>query len=857
MAVRTPRAERRALVAALAVAALAVPSAFAAGTADDRDGDGVVNAVDVDDDNDLVADVDEGDGDTDGDGVPNVFDVDADNDGVPDLYEALPDLALAARLDADGDGRLDGSVELGENGLADAVEPTPESGVSIGGRLDGDGDAVPDQLDLDSDNDGLVDLVEAGGADADGDGRVDRYRDLDADGRDDQLALFPILPDDTDADGTPDSRDLDSDGDGASDRLESSGEDVDSDGVVDRFADADGDGLDDRIAARPVEPRDSGGDARPDHLDAAIVGDESAVPTPGVDPGSGPGSDPDPEPDPDPDPDPGSDPIPVPGPDPDTTEPDPSADAIRPVVGRDGHPLGGCSIGGAGNGFAAFPPVLWLLAALALRRRRRVAAAVSAFAVALLAGCAGTASEPRAGVGLGASRLDPELDGTGLSSASRSDTSVLLFAGVALGPTLDAELRVADLGEVELDDGRAIGYRTLDVGVLAHRVVGRARPFLRAGVGTLLNDGVEVERRNAAHLLLGAGVDVALAPRWSLRLEASGHDADVVQGGIGLLHRFGGRPSRLPSEPLARAESDAVETRSEPAPEPPAERASDTLSGPEAEPPESLAERAPESPPEPDGSLAARAPEPLSAAEPEPLAERVPESPPEPDESLAESASASPPVSAPEPLAELDVEPLAEPMPAPADGSLVAPAATAGTTPVPDTAVRPLAGSGQTTAEASSGTDAPPESGEGLLVEPIDAAATAPARGAELLVDPFPGTPASASESTRERRADAPMPFDATGYDIRFAPGSERLSEESSATIELLARALADSPALELAIVARAAPGDAQADLLSRRRALVVVRALGEAGVDVSRLRPEISPGDGEERVDTVELISR
>ncbi|MEM8860675.1 MAG: thrombospondin type 3 repeat-containing protein [Chloroflexota bacterium] len=55
----------------------------------DTDYDGVINAHDIDDDNDGILDVYEGAGrvDTDGDGIPDSRDIDSDNDGIPDNIE--------------------------------------------------------------------------------------------------------------------------------------------------------------------------------------------------------------------------------------------------------------------------------------------------------------------------------------------------------------------------------------------------------------------------------------------------------------------------------------------------------------------------------------------------------------------------------------------------------------------------------------------------------------------------------------------------------------------------------------------------------------------------------------------------
>ena len=140
------------------------------------------------------------------------------------------------------------------------------SGIPAGGGLaqvDTDGDGTDDYRDLDSDADGISDLVEAGGTDTNGDGMVDGFTDLNGDGLDDGIAASPLTQpdddgdgtpdyldsDDTDADGVPDSKDLDDDNDGITDDLEGSGVlDTDLDGVPDNLdLDADNDGLYDLV----------------------------------------------------------------------------------------------------------------------------------------------------------------------------------------------------------------------------------------------------------------------------------------------------------------------------------------------------------------------------------------------------------------------------------------------------------------------------------------------------------------------------------------------------------------------------------------------------------------------------------
>lgn len=268
----------------------------------DTDGDGVVNACDADSDNDGIADIVEdtnGDGnpnndDADGDGIPNYLDLDSDNDGINDIYESGIPAAQIATLDKDNDGMIDASVPKGSNGMANVLETSdgPKAGNNYPlANTDLNsipaGDNVPDYLDLDSDNDGINDIVESGHPgiiDANGDGMADGG-DLDGDGirdsADGNKTKFgdanDVAPRDTDKDGIPNYRDLDSDNDGVFDTKESGqGNDVDKDanGVVDGI-DSDGDGILDLVDGAPgvygdansTNVPDTDGDGIPDYLD--------------------------------------------------------------------------------------------------------------------------------------------------------------------------------------------------------------------------------------------------------------------------------------------------------------------------------------------------------------------------------------------------------------------------------------------------------------------------------------------------------------------------------------------------------------------------------------------------------------
>jgi gliding motility-associated-like protein len=179
---------------------------------------------------------------------------DSDKDGIPDDID----------LDDDNDGILD------------TVENAACTPASI--TCDTDGDGIPNSLDLDSDGDGLYDVLESGGLDANGDGKVDGG----VDERGIPLAAKGgLMPPDTDGDGKQNPYDLDSDGDGIPDSVEKGPDgtkplDTDGDGIPDyRDTDSDGDGIPDSVEKGPngATPIDTDGDGKPDYLDLDSDGD--------------------------------------------------------------------------------------------------------------------------------------------------------------------------------------------------------------------------------------------------------------------------------------------------------------------------------------------------------------------------------------------------------------------------------------------------------------------------------------------------------------------------------------------------------------------------------------------------------
>lgn len=92
--------------------------------------------------------------------------------------------------------------------------------------------------------------------------------------------------------------------------------------------------------------------------------------------------------------------------------------------------------------------------------------------------------------------------------------------------------------------------------------------------------------------------------------------------------------------------------------------------------------------------------------------------------------------------------------------------------------------------------------------------------------------------------------FDTSRYDLRFVGELDQLTPDGELLLAELATDLEKYPDELVAIIATTGEdGDEASDLLSRRRALKIVRSLGALGVDVSRLRPETrrsnATGDG------------
>ncbi len=554
----------------------------------DTDGDEIDDGWDVDITGGVDANADGVDdslleADNDGDGQPNYLDIDSDNDGIPDTVEA----DLDASADGDGDqinDAYDVDLTMGPDvdldGVDDNIQPTNT-----------DTDAVPDYLDLDSDNDSLLDVAEAGGADTDGDGIIDDPANNEG--------TIPI-PTDSDFDGNGDWREIDSDGNGVNDNVGTPYQftDADSDGIVDDDTDTDGDGIPDAVDRRDgfgTAPDADGdgifddidgtgdidGDGLPNFLDVDSDGDgildsteAGPVPNQPVD------TDGDGMPnyvDTDSDNDGIDDRL--------EGELDLDNDGIPDYIDVDG-PLE-TAVSGAGSASWIFIAVLGLFAVL--RRRGATFGATCVLAMMCIGflpadkayadehACDFSKSDDLfdacwyAGLGYGYSYVAPEKEANNflLDKSEDTDSGFNLYIGRQFTPHWFGELKYADLGEAGITNrnpavaaafpNAAIEYQvpSLMAGYL-FRVEENMKPFLKIGASLIQNDAkggpIPFEEQTSVQLAFGAGLRFSRPDsQWFFRGDVDWYDRDAWYAGLSVGRGFGRSRQPVPVPAVAAA----------------------------------------------------------------------------------------------------------------------------------------------------------------------------------------------------------------------------------------------------------------------------------------------------------------
>ncbi len=287
----------------------------------DANSNGVINAYDptyagfVDNNNDYINDNFQADGDSNNDGIPNYLDptfpgrVDSNSDGIDDRFDTdkdgiinmldldsdndgIPDVVEAYGVDTNGDGKIDNFTDTDGDGLSQNVDINNSGAYNTGlglGNKDFDGDGIPNFLDLDSDNDGIPDAVEAGGPDSNNDGIIDGFIDANGDGLHDGYingTALLLTGSDVNSDGKADSYpnknldgdlrpnayDIDADGDGIVDVIEAGLPDANLDGKIDGVIGTNGWSTS-VSSLGALNLRNTDGIGNPDYLDIDADGD--------------------------------------------------------------------------------------------------------------------------------------------------------------------------------------------------------------------------------------------------------------------------------------------------------------------------------------------------------------------------------------------------------------------------------------------------------------------------------------------------------------------------------------------------------------------------------------------------------
>ena len=153
-----------------------------------------------------------------------------------------------------------------------------------------------------------------------------------------------------------------------------------------------------------------------------------------------------------------------------------------------------------------------------------------------------------AGVGVGASILDPITEDTGFTLETGSSTAAHLHLGFDYSPRITFELNAGSLGSATLEPTSTIDYSVVAGNALFYfgtnndSLIRRenVHAYGRVGLGVLSTSGsgVDIEQVNGAQLLVGLGVEYGFSNGLALRGELISYDSDARAVQLGLIYRF-------------------------------------------------------------------------------------------------------------------------------------------------------------------------------------------------------------------------------------------------------------------------------------------------------------------------------
>jgi len=144
------------------------------------------------------------------------------------------------------------------------------------------------------------------------------------------------------------------------------------------------------------------------------------------------------------------------------------------------------------------------------------------------------------GIGLGASQLNPQENGSGWHTVDGSDAGFSVYLGYPINARWFAELAYADLGAARvaprndaLGPAQEINYQipSLTAGYYFWQPSTNLHTYLRAGIAGIINDNSGdndiYEQNTSAQITLGLGAEWRFAPEAFARLEITSYDVDA------------------------------------------------------------------------------------------------------------------------------------------------------------------------------------------------------------------------------------------------------------------------------------------------------------------------------------------
>ena len=162
-----------------------------------------------------------------------------------------------------------------------------------------------------------------------------------------------------------------------------------------------------------------------------------------------------------------------------------------------------------------------------------------------------------AGVALGGTQLDPDLDGIGFTLQKGNALGTQMRLGYDLHNLFSVEMDTSVLGAAEFESTAEVKYTSLTASGLIYGLTGNSNrsrrqdwsAFARLGYSYSSSDSnVQVlDGRDLSGAVFGLGVEYGMANGLGLRMEATRFHDEAMLVGLGAVYRFGNRKTGRPS----------------------------------------------------------------------------------------------------------------------------------------------------------------------------------------------------------------------------------------------------------------------------------------------------------------------